>query len=310
MAEWSALADAKVLYTDNVFEFSSSRRLAIAEDPSQPTRIAVDNPSDVVWQPAIDLRHTSRPTNLGDTEVSVKAAGFIFTQNPLFNHGNYRIQVRQALDRDTSVLLRYRYVPNLYLGPNFERRTGVRHVEEERVTSHVWHAEMERRLNDTLAVTLVGRYGARFYNDAFAERDTTFWTLGPQLEWKLTSTAALVTAYLFERGLADGREQVQFADDVSYRQHFASVGVTIQVMPRLACTVGYAYRRKEFTSELVGDSNRGVVDTTHQGGIDLLYQLTPAAALTVGFQRTQRSSSAATRDFYNTNTSLGVQYRF
>lgn len=310
MAEWSAIADAKVLYTDNISELSASRRLALAEDPSQPTRISIDNPSDVVWQPSIDLRHTSRPTNLGATEVSVKAAGFIATENPLFNHGNYRIQVKQALDRDTSILLRYRYVPNLFLGPNFERRTGLRHLEEERVTSHVWHAELERRLNDSLTAALVGRYGLRNYNEFFAERDTTFGTLGPQLEWKLTSTLSVTTAYLYERGLADGREQIQFRDDVSYRQHFVSIGVTMQFMPQLSCTLGYAYRRKEFTSEFVGDANRGVVDQTHQGGIDLLYQLTPAAALTAGFQRTQRSSSAGIRDFFNTNTSLGVQYRF
>ncbi len=310
MAEWSAVADARLLYTDNVFELSSSRRLSLSEDPSQPSRVSVDKPIDVVWEPAIELRHRSQPLAAGPTEVSVKAAGFIFTENPLFNHGNYRLQVRQALDRETSLLIRYRYVPNLFLGPNSERRTGLRLTEEERVTSHIWRAQIDRRVNEALTATMVGRYGLRYYNDAFAERDTTFGTIGPQLEWKLTPTVALVTAYLFERGFADGREQSQFADDVSYRQHFASVGVTIQVMPQLACTVAYAYRRKEFTSELAGDSNRGVVDTTHQGGIDLFYQFTPAAALTVGFQRTQRSSSAATRDFYNTNTSLGVQYRF
>ena len=105
-ADWSATAEAKVLYTDNVFELSSSRRLSLSEDPSQPAIVPVQKPGDVVWEPSLDVRHTSHPTHLGPTEVSLKAQGFIFTDNPLFNHGNYRIQVQQALDAETSLLLR------------------------------------------------------------------------------------------------------------------------------------------------------------------------------------------------------------
>ncbi|MBI3355879.1 MAG: hypothetical protein HY038_03750 [Nitrospirae bacterium] len=309
-AEWSALTEAKVLYTDNVFELSSARRLSLAEDPSQPSLVPLKKPSDVVWEPSIDLRHRSRPTALGDTELSIKAQGFIFTDNTLFNHGNYRIQVKQALDQDTSVLVRYRYIPNLFLGPNEERRLGLRLPAEERVTSHIWRLQLERRLTQSVTATLVGRYGLRRFNDIFAERDTMFWTAGSQLEWAVRPWLSLAAAYLYERGLADGREQVQFRDDVSYRQHFASIGVTAWVNPALSFTVGYAYRQKIFTSEIVGDSNRGVVDTTHQGSAELRYELTPAVAVTLGFQRSQRSSNVGARDFFNANISLGVQYRF
>jgi hypothetical protein len=309
-AEWSALTEAKVLYTDNVFELSSSRRLSLAEDPSQPSLVPLKKPSDVVWEPSIDLRHRSRLTPLGETELSIKAQGFIFTDNTLFNHGNYRIQVKQALDADTSVLLRYRYVPNLFLGPNNEHRTGLSLPEEERVTSHVWRLQLERRLTHSVTATLVGRYGLRRFNDAFAERDTMFWTVGPQLEWAVRPWLSLAVAYLFEQGLADGREQAQFRDDVSYRQHFASIGATAWVNPALSFTVGYAYRQKIFMSEILGDSNRGAVDTTHQGSAELRYELSPAAAVTLGFQRSQRSSNVGARDFFNTNTLLGVQYRF
>ena len=309
-ADWSAIAEAKVLYTDNVFELSSARRLSLSEDPSQPAIVPVQKPSDIVWEPSLDVRHTSSPTNFGPTEVSLKAHGSIFTDNPLFNHGNYRIQLKQALDPETSLLLRYRYVPNLFLGPNVERRTGQRLDEEERVTSHIWRLQLERRLTDFLTATLVGRYGLRQFNDVFAERDTTFWTSGPQLEWRINSRLMLATAYLYERGLADGRQEVQFKDDVSYRQHFASVGATVLLNPVWSVTVGYAYRRKVFTSEIAGDSNRGVVDTTHQGSAELRYEVSQAAAMTLGFQRSQRSSNAGTRDFFNTNTSLSLQYRF
>lgn len=310
VAEWSAIAETKVLYTDNVFELSSSRRLALAEDPSQPAVVPVKKASDVVWEPSIDLRHRSRPTTLGETEFSLKAAGFVFTDNPIFNHGNYRMQLKQGLDADTSVLIRYRFVPNLFLGPNTERRTGLRLPEEERVTSHIWRVQIERRLSESVIGTLVGRYGLRQFNDVFAERDTTFWSAGPQVDWIVGPRVTLSLAYLFEQGLADGREQTQFRDDVSYRQHFTSIGATVQLTEPLSLLVGYAYRRKEFTSEIAGDSNRGVVDTTHQGSAELQYRLSGAAIMTLGVQRSQRLSNVASREFFNTNTSLGIQYRF
>ena len=81
VAEWSAIADAKLLYTDNVFELSAARRLSLSEDPSQPSIVPTNRPSDVVWQTSIDtrLRSTSR---FGLTELSFKAQGFILTNNP------------------------------------------------------------------------------------------------------------------------------------------------------------------------------------------------------------------------------------
>lgn len=308
-AEWSAIVGSRFLYTDNVFELSAARRLSLGEDPSQPTIVPIEKPSDVVWTPSIDVRRTSSSA-LGRTELSVKAHGFIYTDHSIFNHGNYRIQLKQDLSPDTSFLLRYRYVPNLFLGPNTERRTGNRLQEEERVTSHIWRVQLERRLADAWTVTLVGRYGLRLFNDVFAERDTRFWTSGPQVEFAATSWATITLTYLYERGLADGRHEPQFNDDVSYRQHFSSLGATFQLSRRLFLDLAYAFRRKEFTSELPGDSNRGVVDTTHQGTTEFQYVLTDAARLTLGFQRSQRSSNSAARDFFNTNASLGLEYRF
>jgi hypothetical protein len=307
--EWSALTEAKVLYTDNVSELSATRRLALAEDPSQPTIVPLKNPQDVVWEPSLDVRRVSE-TALGPTEFSAKAAGFIYTDHSIFNHGNYRLQVKQALSPDTSLLLRYRYIPNLFLGPNVERRMGARLMDEERVTSHVWRAQVEHTFNREWTATLVGRYGLRLYNDAFAERDTKFWTLGPQIAFGATSWLTLTVAYLYERGLADGRQEVQVRDDVSYQQHFLTVGSTFLLGRGFFLDLGYAYRRKDFTSDLAGDSNRGVVDTTHAGSAELRYRMSSAASVIVGFQRAQRSSNAASRDFFNTNTSVGMQYRF
>ena len=87
--------------------------------------VPLEKPEDVIWEPAAEVIR-SGSTGLGRNELSLKAHGFIYTDKPIFNHGDFRIQDRQWLNSDTSMLLRYRYVPNLFLGPNFERRSGSR----------------------------------------------------------------------------------------------------------------------------------------------------------------------------------------
>jgi hypothetical protein len=306
---WSAIAEQKVLYTDNVFQFSSARRLALAEDPSQPTNVQTEKQSDVVWEPSVDVRRASS-NRLGNLEISAKAHGFIFTDQSAFNHGNYRIQVRQALSPETSVLFRYRYIPDLFLGPNSERRTGTRSLQDERVTSHIWRVQLERALSDLVSVTMTARFGLRLYNEIFSERDTVFYTLGPHLDYAVRPDLTLSLGYQHERGLADGRGDTRFNDDISYRQHFVVAGGDLLLAPKLSLNLQYAFRRKDFTTDLAGDTHLGRRDTTHQGTAELRYAFSDTTGILLGYQRTQRTSNVATKDFNDTNVSLGIRHRF
>ncbi|MDP1769630.1 MAG: hypothetical protein Q8L74_12640 [Nitrospirota bacterium] len=308
-AEWSAIAEQRTSYTTDAFQFSSARRLRFGEDPSQPTVVSTNKPEDVIWEPSIEVLRSSS-TTLGKNELSFKAHGAIFTNNPVLDHGDYRIQDRQWFGADSSLLLRYRYVPNLFLGPNFERRTGARLIQEERLTSHHWRAELERRLSDTVTASLIGRYGLRLYNQAFAERDTQFYTIGPRFAYRGMSWITVTLSYLYERGLADGREQVEFADDVSYYLHMFSLETMVHVSTGLDLDFSYGHLRKTFTSGLAGDTHVGRFDQTHQGTAELRYHLTPAATALISFQRSQRTSTNALRDFNDSILSLGAQYRF
>lgn len=308
MAEWSAVAESKVSYTDDVTNFSSARRLKFSEDPSQPTGIPTQL-SDVIWDPSLEVIRSSSSA-LGPNELSIKAQGFIFTNNPIFNHGDYRLQFKQELSPDTSLLLRYRNVPNQFLGPNTERRTGNSLIQEERVSSQTWRTELEHRLNESWTLTLIGRYGLRFYNDAFAERDTKLWTIGPQVRYVLNPRMAVSLGYIYERGLADGRGNTQFNDDVSYRLHAVSAGADFMLIESLSLHLAYIYRRKDFTSELLGDTHLNRQDNSHQGMAEFRYRLTSATSFSASFQRTQRTSTLVTQDFNDTIYSLGGSYRF
>jgi len=128
MAEWSAIAESKASYTDNVTNFSAARRLKFSEDPSQPIGLP-SQLSDVIWDPSLEVLRASSST-LGPNELSIKAHGFIYTNNPIFNHGGYRLQFKQGLSPDTSLLFRYRNVPNQFLGPDIECRTGNHLIQE------------------------------------------------------------------------------------------------------------------------------------------------------------------------------------
>ena len=307
-AEWSAVAESKVSYTDDVTNFSAARRLKFSEDPSQPTGLPTQL-SDVIWDPSLEVIRSSSST-LGPNELSLKAHGFIFTNNPIFNHGDYRLQFKQGLSPDTSLLLRYRNVPNQFLGPNTERRTGNNLIQEERVSSHTWRTELEHRVNESWTLTLIGRYGLRFYNDAFAERDTKLWTIGSQVGHVVNPRMAVSLGYIYERGLADGRGNMQFNDDVSYRLHAVSAGTDLTLIESLSLHLVYIYRRKDFTSELLGDTHLNRHDNSHQGMAEFRYRLNGAVSLSASFQRTQRTSTVVTRDFNDTIYSLGGSYRF
>ena len=213
VADWSAIAETKVSYTNNVTNFSAARRLKFSEDPSQPTALP-SQLSDVIWTPSLEVIRSSSLT-LGPNELSIKAQGFIYTNNPIFDHGDYRLQFKQGLSPDTSLLLRYRNVPDQFLGPNIERRTGNNLIQEERVSTQTWRTELEHRVNESWTLTLIGRYGLRSYNDAFAERDTKLWALGTQVGYVVNPRIAVSLGYIYERGLADGRGNTQFNDDVS-----------------------------------------------------------------------------------------------
>ena len=308
-AEWSAIAESRMTYTDDVAQFSASRRQKFNEDPSQPTVVPTEKQADLVWDPSLELVRSST-SSFGATEVSAKAHGFFYTDNPLFNHADYRLQVKQGLSPDTAVLVRYRYVPNMLLGPNFERRTGTRLIEDERVTSHTGRVEVEQKIGPKWVVNLIGRGGLRLYNEAFAERDTTFWTVGPQVSYVLSDRVTASLGYLFERGYADGAGDTRFNDDVSYRQHIMSAGLDAGFTEQLSLHLLYLYRRKDFTSELIGDTHLNRHDDTHQGAAEMRYRVSQAAMLTLGFQRTQRNSTNETRSFQDTQVSIGGRYRF
>jgi len=310
-AEVAVEGRATLFYTDDVGLFSATRRLSVHEDPTQP---ALDTSltgkgSDMVIEPDLILSKLIA-SSWGKTVLSVKAQGFIFAVNPRFNQASVGVQAVHSFTPDTAIRLRYYTAPDQFLGDNEERRSGTHSVQEEHVTSHIGSIRFDQRLSENWEVRILGRVGSRTYNEAFAERDTTFWTIGPHLDWRVTERLKLFLGYHYERGLADGRNQPQFKDDTSYVNHYVALGLEAKVMERLEMEFGLHFERNNWTSTIVGDERNGGHEKIFQGEMLFKYRLTEQLGLTAAFQRGHRSQSFEHETVYNTNVSVGATYRF
>ncbi|HJR75571.1 MAG TPA: hypothetical protein VJ805_01320 [Nitrospiraceae bacterium] len=296
-----------LFYTDDVGIFSATRRLTRDGDPTQPAldTSLTDKGSDVVFEPDAKLS-TGFDNRFGKTDLSIRGQGFIYADNARFNHGTMTLQAIQSFSPETHVRLRYYYVPNMFLGDNEDRRPGREGLVDETLTSHIWSARVEQRLTQTIEAALLTRYGIRRYNDAFAQRDLDFWTIGPHVQWRLSQRLKVGLSYHFERGLADGRHQPEFMDDVSYINHYVSADLDIEVTERWSLWLAFHYERNNWTSGIVGDERRGAHEDIYQGEAVLIRKLTETLRAYVGFQRSSRKQSFEAEHIKNTNVAIGV----
>lgn len=307
MAETNFEGRGLLFYTDDVGIFSATRRLTRDEDPTQPAldSILTNQGSDVVFEPDAIAR-TSLDSRLGTTHLSIRGQGFIYAENPRYNHGTLKVQAVQAFSPDTRLLLRYYYAPNLFLGENEDRQPGGVGLVDEVVTSQIGSARIEQRLTKDVEVRLLTRVGIRRYNDSFAQRDTNFWTIGPHVEWRVSERVKLGLSYHYERGLAEGRNEPQLRDDVSYVNNYVSADIDVEVMTRLTLAAAFHYERNDWTSGIVGDIRNGAHEDVIQGEVMLIQQLTESIRAMAGFQRSNRKQSFEPDSIKNTNVALGI----
>ena len=300
-----------LFYTDDVGIFSATRRLSRDGDPTQP---AIDTSltnkgSDVIFEPDLNVAALLH-NRLGTLELSAKGQGFIYTDHTRFNHGTLRLQATQAFSPETRLRLRFYYAPNLFLGDNENRQPGATGLVKESVTSYIWSARVERNLTPDLEVRLLTRYGLRRYKADFAQRDTDFWTVGPHLEWRVAPRVKLGLGYHYERGLADGRNQPQLEDDVSYVNHYGSADLEVELTERFSFAAGFHYERNNWTSGIPGDERQGAHENIFQGDAVFYYRVAEKARVGLGVQRSSRKESFDASSVKNTNVGFGIEAAF
>jgi hypothetical protein len=308
---WSFEGRGILFYTDDVGLFSATRRLSRDGDPTQP---AIDSKltnqgSDMVFEPMADITRSLR-NDLGRLDLNVQGQGFVFTENPQFDHGTLRLQATQSLTSSTRVQARFYYAPNQFLGDNDERQSGQQQLSAEKLTSYIWSTRLIHDVTPDLSVRLLGRYGLRRYNESFSERNADFWTIGPHLEWRVIRIVKLGLSYHYERGLAEGRNQPQFEDDTSYINHYLSADADVELTERLSLLTAFHYEYNIWTSGLAGDERNGAHENVYQGEVILAYRLTDSVQGFGGVQRSSRKESFESSSIKNTNVGIGLSARF
>jgi hypothetical protein len=308
---WSLEGQGTLFYTDDVGLFSAARRLSRDSDPTQPAIDSklTDQGSDMVFEPLLNVNR-SLTNGLGRLDLNVQGQGFVFTENPEFTHGTLRLQATQALSSATRVLARFNYAPNQFLGDNDERQSGQLLLSPEKLTSYIWSARLIHDMTPDLSLRLLGRYGLRRYNDAFSERNTNFWTIGPHVDWRVARKIKLGLSYHYERGLAQGRNQPQFEDDTSYINHYLSADVDVELTERLSLFTALHFEHNIWTSSLAGDERNGAYENIYQGEVILTYRLTDSIQAFGQAQRSSRKESFEPSSINDTNVGIGLSAQF
>lgn len=310
-AEWSITADGNLYYTDDVALFSATRRSNIDGDPSQPV-LDVSRTgfgSDMVFEPGF-LISNAITTGLGRTAFSIKPQGFIFAVNPEWSQASVAAEALHSFTPNTALRLRYYTAPDQLLGNSEVSHQEPEVFANESVTSHVGYIRLEQRLSDHWELRFQGRIGKRLYSEPFTRRNTTFWTIGPHLFWRVTEHLKLFAAYHYERGLASGRLEHEPLEDLSYVHHFVALGLDAELMHHLELELDFHYERNNWTSGIVEDERNGGHENIFQGNGRLLYKLTDSTALTLSVQRANRRQNFHQTHDFNTNVGVGVIHRF
>lgn len=150
------------------------------DDPTQPvldvSRTGVG--SDMVFEPGA-LISNAITTGLGRTAFSIKPQGFVYAVNPEWNQASVAAEVLHPFTPNTALRFRYFTEPDQLLGTTEKHVGETESFVNERITSHIGYIRFEQRLSDHWEFHLQGRMGKQLYNDPFAQRNTTFWTIGP-----------------------------------------------------------------------------------------------------------------------------------
>jgi len=110
--------------------------------------------------------------------------------------------------------------------------------------------------------------------------------------------------------LAQGRNEPQVKDDVSYINHYISADLDMELTERLTLLTAFHYELNIWTSNITGDERNGAHENVYQGEVILTYRLTDSMRAFAGVQRSNRKESFETQGVKNTNVGIGLDFVF
>ena len=116
--------------------------------------------------------------------------------------------------------------------------------------------------------------------------------------------------YHYEVGLADGRNEPELRDNVSYINHFLTSELEIEIQQFWDLELALHYELNNWTTQIPGDLRKGQHEDVLQGDIELLHEVSEKLTLSVGFQGQYRKESFEPEGFRNLDGWVGAKWKF
>jgi hypothetical protein len=280
---------------------------------NQTTNI-VTKKGDWISEPYLTLSYTT--ARRLPTKLVFDFTADIYATYSIQDYQTYRFLARQAIDEETSVAVKYTFIPQLFFGDDLVNSTSGNLFKDQEHEIHLVQVAADRALSPRMNLGLTAKYGVRNAKPAFSYRDYSLWgvsvdgTSRPLPKTKLSAGAA------FEQDTARGGTNAFSGapDDASYDQVSAYSGVTYTVTARWLLQGRYAYRWRDYTTSLSGSTG----DTLHYGRQDSTnslfflstYRIFPPLYLKAGYDSIWRDSTKSYARYHENIYTIGLNYRF
>lgn len=261
--------------------------------------------ADVIFEPAL---YASYSTGLPVfyTKFFGDIAGELYTDYNTYSYGIYRVGITQGLPYRISATIRYSLMPDVCLEEDAAKTSCT-----ESTDYHTASLSLDKELAKGLSAGISGKYGIKNYETPYNYKDTRVYGSSADAVYRIAKFLKIGAGYRYERGIADGENDVRHNNDISYFQHILYIRPTFNITPDLSFSFRYLFRDKEYTTNLRQDIDHyNRQDITHKFQIKAGYWILKDLELTVSYERSQKDSNVDYYDYHQNLFMVGGRYLF
>jgi hypothetical protein len=267
---------------------------------------------DWITEPYLTLSYT-RPGRL-QTKLLFDFTADIYAKYPIQDYETFRFLIRQALDDQTVVAVKYTFIPYIFFGDDVIQfgGTGVPYREQQHEINIV-RASIDRKVTSNLLLAASVKYGARFAQPDFSYRDFRLWGGAVEGTYRVLSATRLVLGTAYEQDNARGGTNLFTSqpDDATYHQVSLYTTVTYSISDRWMLKGQYAHRWRDYITGNAADSLfYGRTDHTNAYSFQTIYRLTRPVYLYAMYENILKHSTLSYASYHESIYTIGVNYRF
>lgn len=268
-------------------------------------RNSYNKKSDVILEPDIYAAYKTRHP-VFYTKIFGSITGELYADHNTYSYGIYSIGITQGIPYKISTTLRYTLTPDVCLE---EDTAGTSCTES--TDYHTASLSLDKEFAKGLSAGVTGKYGIKNYETLYDYKDTRIYGGSADGAYRITKFLKIGAGYRYERGIADGENDVRYNNDISYLQHILYIRPTFNITPDLSFSFRYLFRDKGYTTNLRQDRDHyDRRDITHKFQIKAGYWILKDLELTASYERSQKDSNIDYYDYHQNLFMIGGRYLF